>query len=122
MKSKILTFVIGVLVGAIVATGGFLIYQNVSGNNKNNMNNFKGERQFKNFDENMQKPNDMQNSENGEMTTPPDLPTDMQQGDQMTPPDMPSDNTQSSTDNNAKQNNSNKKSKTDSNSTTSNTI
>lgn len=120
MKSKILTFVIGFLVGAIIATGGFLIYQNVSGNNKNNMNNFKGERQGRTFDGQM--PTDMQNSENGEMTAPPDLPTDMQQGDQMTPPDMPSDNTQSSTDTNAKQNNSNKKQKTDSNNTSTNTI
>ena len=31
MKGKILTFIIGLLVGAIIATGGFLIYQN---NNK----------------------------------------------------------------------------------------
>ena len=32
MKEKILPFFIGLLVGAIIATGGFLIYQN---NNKN---------------------------------------------------------------------------------------
>ncbi len=31
MKGKILTFIIGLLVGAIIATGGFLIYKN---NNK----------------------------------------------------------------------------------------
>lgn len=31
MKGKILPFIIGLLVGAIIATGGFLIYQN---NNK----------------------------------------------------------------------------------------
>lgn len=33
MKNKILTFIIGVLVGAIIATTGFLIYNKIVSNN-----------------------------------------------------------------------------------------
>lgn len=35
MKEKILTFMIGVLVGAIIATTGFLIYNKIGANNSN---------------------------------------------------------------------------------------
>lgn len=35
MKGKILTFIIGVLVGAIIATTGFLIYNKIGANNSN---------------------------------------------------------------------------------------
>ena len=91
MKSKILFFIIGFLVGAIVATGGFLIYQNVNKNNKfDMMDNFKGERQEKMFDEQMQAPQD-----------------------------KPLDNEQNSTENNTKQDNANKKQKSSSNEKTS---
>ena len=62
MKGKILPFVIGLLVGAIIATGGFVIYQN---NNKHQgPGGMKGER-----------PQIMQ--QNGNSTdgnTPPSLP------------------------------------------------
>ena len=34
MKNKILTFVIGVLIGAIIATAGFLIYEKTNTNNE----------------------------------------------------------------------------------------
>ena len=34
MKNKILPFVIGVLVGAIIATAGFLIYEKTNNNNE----------------------------------------------------------------------------------------
>ena len=34
MKNKILTFVIGILVGAIITTAGFLIYEKTNTNNK----------------------------------------------------------------------------------------
>lgn len=37
MKGKILTFIIGVLVGAIIATTGFLIYNKIVGNNSNQL-------------------------------------------------------------------------------------
>lgn len=40
MKGKVLTLIIGILIGAILATGGFLIYNKVnSNNNQNNMSN-----------------------------------------------------------------------------------
>ncbi|MBQ2917116.1 MAG: hypothetical protein IJE59_02945 [Clostridia bacterium] len=35
MKGKILTFIIGLLVGAIIATAGFLIYSKTVANNSN---------------------------------------------------------------------------------------
>lgn len=62
MKGKFLTFFIGLLVGAIIATGGFLIYQN---NNKH-----QGPRGM-----NEERPQMMQ--QNGNSTdgnTPPSLP------------------------------------------------
>lgn len=73
MKNKILTFIIGVLVGAIITTAGFLVYENINTNN-NGMPN--GERP--------------QMMENGNGETPPEKP-DGEQG-QMggTPPEMPS--------------------------------
>lgn len=58
MKNKILTFIIGVLVGAIITTIGFLIYEKVN-NNSHSMPN--GERP------------QMMERENGE--TPPEMPS-----------------------------------------------
>ena len=37
MKDKILTLVIGILIGAIIATAGFIVYTKI--NEKNNVNN-----------------------------------------------------------------------------------
>ena len=34
MKNKILPFVIGILVGAIITTAGFLIYEKINANNR----------------------------------------------------------------------------------------
>ena len=61
MKNKILTFIIGVLVGAILATTGFLIYSKSINKNQNQMVNP--------FEENgqMQRPN-------GDMGEPPAKP------------------------------------------------
>lgn len=36
MKDKILTLIIGILIGAVITAGGFFIYEKVSGNNSNN--------------------------------------------------------------------------------------
>ena len=36
MKDKILTLIIGILIGAVITVGGFFIYEKVSGNNSNN--------------------------------------------------------------------------------------
>ena len=36
MKDKILTLIIGILIGAILTAGGFLIYNNVRGTSSNN--------------------------------------------------------------------------------------
>lgn len=59
MKSKVLTFIIGVLVGAIIATAGFWIYQKMNDNGREMPN---GGRQ------------EMMNRGDGE--TPPEKPSD----------------------------------------------
>lgn len=83
MKNKILTFIIGVLVGAIITTAGFLIYEKVN-NNSNPMPG--GERP------------QMMEGENGE--TPPEKPDGEQEQNDGTPPEMPS-KTNSSSENNS---------------------
>lgn len=80
MKNKILTFIIGVLVGAIITTAGFLIYEKVN-NNSNSMPN--GERP------------QMMEGENG--GTPPEKPDgETGQNNNGTPPEMPSKDNSSS--------------------------
>ena len=58
MKNKILPFIIGILIGAIITTAGFLIYEKT---NSNNMMHNRGERT-----------KEMMNRGDGE--TPPDRP------------------------------------------------
>ena len=60
MKEKVLTFIIGFLVGAIVATGAFFIYEHIKP--KNEQNNFEQVRQNGRF--NGQMPPDMQQQDN----------------------------------------------------------
>lgn len=103
MKEKILTLVIGILIGAILATGGFLIYNKT--NSKNNVNH-RGERpqmmQNGNGD-GMRTPPNMQNGSNqgngNNMETPPEKPSDDNQSSQSTPPDMQSNNSQTNNNN-----------------------
>ena len=73
MKNRIFTFIIGVLVGAIITTVGFLIYSNSINKNQNEM--------MKPFENNgqMQRPN-------GNMGEPPEKP----QGDFQ--PTLPNNN------------------------------
>ena len=61
MKNRILAFIIGILVGAIIATTGFLIYNKSINNNQNEM--------MKQFENNGQ----MQRT-NGNMGEPPERP------------------------------------------------
>ena len=61
MKNRILTFIIGILVGAILATAGFLIYSKPINKNQNEMTN-----PFQNNGQ-MQRPN-------GNMGEPPEKP------------------------------------------------
>ena len=75
MKNKILTFIIGVLVGAIIATGGFLIYNKTIGVNSNQPEMMqKGQPSNGNMEEPPEKPN----GDNGEETPekPDNLNTD----------------------------------------------
>lgn len=73
MKNRILTFIIGILVGAIITTSGFLIYNKSINNNQTEMM-----KQFENNGQ-MQRPS-------GEMGEPPEKP----QGDFQ--PTMPNNN------------------------------
>ena len=110
MKSKILTFVIGFLVGAIVATGGFLIYQNV--NKNNNTNNFDNGRKMRMMDgNNMGTPPDMTDANN--MGEPPAKPEDIQENQETSPDNMPLDEQTT----NSNQNKSSKNNLTKNNST-----
>ena len=61
MKNRILTFIIGILVGAILATAGFLIYSKTINKNQNEMT-----KPFQNNGQ-MQRPN-------GNMGEPPERP------------------------------------------------
>ena len=61
MKNRILTFIIGILVGAIITTTGFLVYNKSINNNQNEMM-----KQFENNGQ-MQRPN-------GNMGEPPEKP------------------------------------------------
>ena len=61
MKNRILTFIIGILVGAIMATSGFLIYNKSIDNNQNEMmklfeNNGQMQRPNGNIGEPLEKP------------------------------------------------------------------
>ena len=61
MKNRILTFIIGILVGAIMATSGFLIYNKFINNNQNEI--------MKPFENNGQ-----MEPPNGNMGEPPEKP------------------------------------------------
>lgn len=64
MKEKIMYLIIGVLIGAIVTTSGFLIYNKTTKNTKINERNMS----------NMGEPPSMDNSDNSNMSEPPSKP------------------------------------------------
>ena len=81
MKEKILPFIIGLLLGAILATGGFLIYSKSVNNNNQNMSQ---------MNDGMGNPPDKPSVEMGE---PPEKPG----GDNGSePPEKPSETPQNS--------------------------
>jgi len=100
MKDKILLFIIGVLVGAVVATGAFFIYTKVSTSNVNNHQMPGG--QFS-----------MQEGQNGEMGQPPERPD----GENMKG-NMPQENSQSNSKNNTQNNSKNSQQSSTQSSTT----
>ena len=77
MKNKILPFIIGVLIGAILATGGFFIYENAKGTDNQVVNSFENRRQMKGqeggFDG--QTPPDMPDGENSSDSNSSTRPT-----------------------------------------------
>ena len=80
MKDKLFIFIIGFLVGAIIATGGFIIYNKVTADNSviEQSNRIDGG------------PPGMPDSQNGGQGEPPEKPSD-QSGGQGEPPEKPSD-------------------------------
>ena len=71
MKNRILTFIIGVLVGAIITTIGFYIYEKTGVNKNNPMQNGNKQQMMQ---------------QDGNMVNPPEKPS----GEERTLPDMPS--------------------------------
>lgn len=76
MKGKILTFIIGFLVGAIITTAGFLIYNKTVANNSNQpeMMQMNGNGQMGQPSENMEEPPEKPNGDNS--VEPPVKPED----------------------------------------------
>lgn len=91
MKNRILTFIIGVLVGAIIVTSGFLLYFN--GTNTDAPDGSKPQTSQSEGGETPPDKPDGQQSEGGE--TPPDKPDGQQGEGGETPPDKPDDASQS---------------------------
>ncbi len=79
MKDKIIIFIIGVLVGAVLSTGAFYIYTTTKGNDCSN-----------NMEMNGGQPPEMPNGQNGQNGQPPEMPS----GQNGQPPEMPGNNTQ----------------------------
>lgn len=78
MKGKILTFIIGLLVGAIIATVGFLIYNKTVANNSNQpeMMQMNGNEQMRGQQHgNMEEPPEKPDGDNGEQ--PPTKPEEV---------------------------------------------
>ncbi len=90
MKEKILPFIIGLLVGAIIATGGFLIYQ------KNNKHQGPGRM-------NGERPQMMQRQDRNstDTNTPPTLPNGEQPNGEAPSGEVPSQNGQAQNTSNA---------------------
>lgn len=89
MKEKFLTLIIGILIGAILTTGGFLIYNKVNLKNKAI---FRGDRpQMMQNGSDMKMPPNMQNESNQDngknMGTPPEKPSGDGQSSQSTSPE-----------------------------------
>mgnify|MGYP003571488704 CR=1 FL=1 len=100
MKDKTLTFIIGMLIGAIIASAGFILY--LKTNKKETTNdvvqntNFEGIPQRdhgKNFNQNGETPPEFPNGEmpNNNGGTPPEIPNgEMPNNNGGTPPELPS--------------------------------
>ena len=65
MKDKILLFIIGILLGAIIATGAFFVYSNCSNSTSNQNTSMPGGT-----------PPSMPNGQSGENGQPPEKPSD----------------------------------------------
>ena len=79
MKDKIIIFIIGLLVGAVISTGAFYIYTTTAG---------KCDSSNQNTQMNGGQPPEMPSGQNGQNGQPPQIPD----GENGQPPEKPSDN------------------------------
>ena len=98
MKEKILTFIIGVLVGAIIATGGYYIYS--KNNNKNHRGMPNGERPAM-----MQQDGNSTDGNGTDRGTPPEKPSDDDGNGPKEAPDKKDNSSNSKEDNTNTENN-----------------
>lgn len=114
MKDKILTLIIGILIGAILTAGGFLIYNKVNGNSSNNQ--MKGMHEMRKG-ERPEIPNDeqTQNGDSPELSNEKIPNAELPQSN--TNPILDEEKTQSNetTQNNTQKNKKNKANKTETN-------
>ena len=85
MKDKIIIFIIGVLVGAVIATGVFYIYTTTNSNKNTESTQIYGGQPPKMPSGEMGEPPE---KPNGEMGEPPEKPS----GEMSEPPEKPSEN------------------------------
>lgn len=102
MKDKVIVFIIGLLVGAILATGGFCIYENIKSSQREqsmNSRDFKGQmsngENFKNGQpedmKNIDKNSDSRPSRPNSSDSKSNNSTNTSSTDQNTPPEKPAD-------------------------------
>ena len=89
-KAKIIMFIIGLLTGAVIASGGFLIYVKVT---ENNMSTQFGPGQSFEMGDKQETPPEMPEGmgEMGDGTEPPEKPEGDMNGDMSEPPEKPSE-------------------------------
>ena len=98
MKNKILPFIIGLLVGAILATGGFYLYENAKSNDTNTINTENRRQMGPRGDFDGETPPDMPDGENStesnsstKRTRPDKNNSNSSSDSENTPPEKPAD-------------------------------
>lgn len=94
MKGKILTLIIGILIGAIIATAGFLVYTKINEkSSKSNNSNFQmmmKDKRDKPNKEGDNKKGDLNGEDFENFENPPQIPNEKMQDEE--PPELPTQN------------------------------
>ena len=96
VKEKIILFIIGVLVGAVISTGAFFAYINIAGIGNGSCNS-------QSIQKHSGTPPEKPSGDNEQSDTPPEMPNDENDSDNQnnTPPEMPNDENDSRSNNNS---------------------